>query len=228
VVRGQWFLQAVVMSCLILLVDGAARAKDMDFRLVPFGDEASCKDQKCIFVIAADGEITNSTPDQFKSFAKVHMKNPRVRAVVFLNSPGGGVMASMALGQSFRTLGVLAIIGRLERQEGGPPASSYVPAGRCYSACVYAFIGAKKRIVPPYSMIGIHRMFSFESDGEDGHGPMHKIYGNKEFVTKLKSYARQMGVSVAMVKLAEKTASTKIHIITPAELELWHIGSQNF
>jgi hypothetical protein len=212
------------------VMPATAYAKEMDFRLVPFGDAASCEKQKCIFVIAADGDITNDTPDVFKAFAKKNLKNPRVRAVVFLNSLGGGVMASMALGQMFRAAGVLAIIGRLDREEGGPPASSYIPAGHCFSACVYAFIGAKKRIVPPYSALGIHRMYSYEAE-HNAKGLLsgvHKIYGDKDFVDRLAAYASGMGVSRTMVRTAEKIDSTKIHIITPQELTRWNIGSQNF
>ena len=33
-----------------------------------------------------------------------------------------------------------------------------VYSGRCYSACVYALMGAATRVAPPQSRVGIHRM----------------------------------------------------------------------
>jgi hypothetical protein len=225
-----------LMKCLWLfsavwaLWSGPTQARDMDFRLVPFGDKASCRGQQCVFVITADGDITADTPQRFKTFVTTSMKDPRSRAVVFINSAGGSVTASMELGQMFRAFGVLAIIGHLEQIQDGEPVSTYVPGGRCYSACVYAFIGAKKRIVPPSSVLGIHRMYSYELDGDDitNATSVHKIYGNKEFVARLANYAPKMGVSRTMVREAEKIDSDKIRIVSTRELAQWKIGSRNF
>ena len=76
----------------------------MTFRLLPLEDAGRCGNQ-CAQAIVADGEITNSTPQEFLSFVSQNLQG-NVRAVVFLNSPGGRVIASMELGQLFRKLGV--------------------------------------------------------------------------------------------------------------------------
>src|ERR1039458_6182638 len=51
----------------LLVQSAAARAGDMTFRLVPIGDPTNCK-SRCVVAIAAEGEITNSTPDEFVAF----------------------------------------------------------------------------------------------------------------------------------------------------------------
>ena len=94
-----------------LVQTAAAQAEDMTFRLVPIGDPAKCK-SRCVDVIAADGEITNSTPDEFVAFLMRTFRDPRVRSVVLLNSPGGRVVASMQLGLALRKVGALAIVAR--------------------------------------------------------------------------------------------------------------------
>ncbi len=238
--RVAGFAAAVVMAVFIawaaslafvtvsLAAPSSAPVKAMTFQLVPFGDPDTCKDQ-CIRVISAEGEITNATPDDFLSFVKKTAKDSRVRSVIFIHSPGGGVLASMRLGEMFRTFGALAIVGRLKQGHAGEGPASYIPGAKCYSACVYALIGAKKRIVPPTSLVGIHRMFTMEADvGASATGKEHKVYGDREFIDKLASYAKMMGVSSDLVWSAEKVDSEKIHIVTPKELRRWHLGTQRF
>ena len=58
----------------------------MTFRLLPHEDAGRCGNQ-CAQAIVADGEITNSTPQEFLSFVSQNLQG-NVRAVVFLNSPG--------------------------------------------------------------------------------------------------------------------------------------------
>lgn len=61
---------------------------------------------------------------------------------VWLASTGGDVDASMDLGRLLRKLGVFTLIGRNDR---------------CFSACVFAFMGGERRIVA--GQLGIHRPY---------------------------------------------------------------------
>ena len=76
----------------------AVGAEPMTFRLLPLEDAGRCGTMRP--AIVADGEMTNSTPQEFLSFVSQNLQG-NVRAVVFLNSPGGRVVASMELGQLF-------------------------------------------------------------------------------------------------------------------------------
>jgi hypothetical protein len=135
----------------------AKAAEPMSFRLLPLEDASRCGSQ-CAQAIVADGEITNATPQEFLSFVAQNLQG-NVRAVVFLNSPGGRVVASMELGQLFRKLGVAAIVARAGQTYGGTALAS----GHCFSACVYALMGGRKRIIPPQSKVGVHRMFQYQA-----------------------------------------------------------------
>jgi hypothetical protein len=53
----------------------------------------------CCAWIAAEGEITKQTPDEFKAFLK---KNSIATASIRLNSPGGSLIAGIKLGEMFR------------------------------------------------------------------------------------------------------------------------------
>jgi hypothetical protein len=206
-----------------------APARAMDFDLVPFGDPSRCG-QKCPLVIQATGEITNSTPREFYDFLIKSVRDPRVRSIVFIHSPGGGVEASMRLGRMFRQTKVAAIVARIApAQPGGPPVTQ-VPGARCFSACVYALMGAKKRVVPRDSLVGIHRMHyeTYERDVDNGGSRATKTYGTREFVATLANYAAQMGVSRELIYTAEKIAPERIHILTPQELRNWRLGAPTF
>lgn len=205
----------------------AAQADDMTFRLVPIGDPAKCKSQ-CLDVIAADGQITNSTPDDFVAFLMKTFQDPRVRSVVLLNSPGGGVAASMQLGAALRKVGALAIVARAEAA-GGRSSGVVLTAGGCYSACVYALMGAVKRVIPKGSKVGIHRMFTYEWERDDDSTmQQRRVYGNSDLRAELSDYAALMGVSRDLIAAAERINPDSIHILTPQEIRRWRLASLKF
>ena len=63
----------------------------------------------CRVWISAIGYITADTPREFEAFAK----NPNVRgAVLVLDSDGGSVLGTLALGRAIRSLGMITTIGK--------------------------------------------------------------------------------------------------------------------
>ena len=218
----------IVLAGAMVLRIGPAEAEDMTFRVVPINNPATCK-SRCVEAIAADGEITNSTPDDFVSFLERTSQDPRVRSVVLLNSPGGKVVASMQLGVALRKVGALAIVGQAD-PVGGRRAGVVLTGGGCYSACVYALMGAKKRIIPRGSKVGIHRMFVYEweRDGDSDAMKEMRVYGSSDLRSQLSDYAATMGVSRDLITTAERINPDSIHILTPKEIEHWHLGSVKF
>ena len=204
-------------------------AAEMQFSLIPFGDPAKCG-QACAQMIGAEGEIRNDTPRKFLEFVAAHLEDPRVRSIVFLHSPGGGVDASMQLGRMVRKTGVLAVVARIAPAEAGQGPAVNLPGAKCFSACVYALMGAKKRVVPPSSLVGIHRMFFYDDAGGSvpGEAGGKRTYGSPRFVAQLADYARAMGVSRDLIYTAEKVDPDHIHIVTPKELRRWRLGRETY
>lgn len=201
----------------------AARADDMSFRLVSLG--AHCGGRNCPAVIAAQGQITDQTPSEFLRFVENNVGRADLHAVIFLDSPGGKVVAAMELGRIWRRLGVAAVVGRPDSSDGGQ-----FLAARCLSACVYALIGAKKRVVPHGSIVGVHRMFFYEGEA----GPLsddsarRRHYDNGGMKALLAHYTSRMGVSPALISEAERISSDDIHILTRAEIARYHLASSKF
>jgi hypothetical protein len=98
------------------------------------------------------------------------------------------------------------------------------------SACVYAMMGGVRRIVPPESRLGIHRMSSQDTSVSFGRAfaPAATSYASDDMVDALAGYAAQMGVSPTVIRVAERIPPQDIHIVSPAELRRWHLASPKF
>ena len=73
----------------------------------------------CPDVIVADGVIEAETPQAFVDFLKLGGADTKLRRIVFFNSRGGNVVASMVFGHILRGLRIAGVVGRFD--EGGDP-----------------------------------------------------------------------------------------------------------
>jgi hypothetical protein len=217
---------ALIGAALLACADAAlAQGSPMSFRLAKL-EGRSCG-ARCPQVIVAEGVIEEDTPEEFVAFLRSAAGMSDLRDVVVLNSPGGRVVASMRLGAALRKLRAAVIVARF-----GDGDSLDLPvAGQCMSACVYAMMGGVKRIVPPESRLGIHRMSTQENSTLPGRqfapaGPT--TYASQDMVSALASYAAQMGVNPAVIRLAERIPPEEIHILSAAELRRWRLASPKF
>jgi hypothetical protein len=200
-----------------------AQISPMSFRLASI--EGSGCAARCPRVIVAEGAIAEDTPQAFVGFLRSVADSPGLRDVVVINSPGGRVVASMRLGAALRKLGAAVIVARFA-DDGG---RDFAIAGQCMSACVYALMGGVKRVVPPESRVGIHRMSSQEIGGQGrSRRPDGPSYASREMVDALSDYAAQMGVNPTVIRVAERISPEEIHIVSPAELRRWRLASSKF
>lgn len=198
----------------------AASASPMTFRAASLGEGANCGGP-CTRVIVAEGEIDESTPEAFINFVQINGGDRAIRGVVFLHSPGGRVVASMRLGEMFRAVGAAVVVARVGREG--------FTAARCYSACVYALMGARKRVIPPGSQVGIHRMFMYErlDSTEDG-APISRTFAHPGMVERLTAHARRMGVSQELIHKAERVAPDQMHVVSSKEMRRWRLAVEKF
>lgn len=205
-----------------LVASAPVRAEgEMSFRAVRLGEARTCGGE-CPIVIAATGQITQSTPSRFLDFIETH-GNGDLHAVVFLDSPGGRVVASMEFGTLLRKVGAAVVVARVYPDGQG---GSVMTNAQCFSACVYALMGAKKRVIPAASQIGIHRMFVYE-DSLDASGATilrHRRFDNGNMRSFLEDYSSEMGVSPGLIAAAETVPSSQLKILTRGEIRRWHLG----
>src|SRR5215831_20209536 len=103
----------------------------------------------CRVWISAVGYITADTPREFETFAK----DPNVHgAVLVLDSDGGSVLGTLALGRAIRSLGMITTIGKtapLRSAGDGDRRATLSPNGNCESMCAFLLLAGARRYVPP-------------------------------------------------------------------------------
>jgi hypothetical protein len=218
-------LLAAALALVATTVTPAAaqdHGRPMSFRVAPL-ESHECG-RHCPDVIVADGVIEAQTPQTFVDFLKSGNSDAKLRRIVFFNSRGGNVVASMVFGHILRGLRIAGVVGRFEA-DGDP--GPYV--GECLSACVYALMGAVRRVAPPGSEVGLHRMSIVESEGGGLFGShVQRSFADAPMVAVLGRYARRMGVDPALVQRAESLPPDTVHVLTRDEMRRWSLATSQF
>jgi hypothetical protein len=198
----------------------SADSGSMTFRVQPL--QADGCGARCPHVIVADGVIDADTPQAFLDFLKAGSDDKALRRVVFINSRGGNVAASMVFGHILRQLRAASVIGRFDSSgQAGPYA------GQCLSACVYAMMGAVRRVAPLGSEVALHRMSIVVSDGGGWAGPARvtRSFADAPMVAELAKYASRMGVNPALVRAAESLPPDTVRVLTRDEMRRWSFAT---
>ena len=205
---------AAVTAAALIAFGSTAWAEEMTFQSVGRGEAT---------VIAATGQITDRTPRTFAAFLRENARGKQA-PTVYLDSSGGTVLGSMELGALLRQAGATAVVGKAGSGFFGGPS---IDKGECFSACVYALMGGRRRIIPPDSEVGIHRMF-LAIDGQEGDITRFASPRERAMAGGIRSslirYTSRMGVSPELITSAEQTPSAFFHVLTPDEIRKWHLG----
>lgn len=181
----------------------------MTFELV--GNGGNC--QGCEW-IAAEGTITQDTPDRFAAF---HQDWGYCPAVTF-NSPGGDLAAAIRLGRLLRdrecataVADTRAVPGSLWH-ESGP--------GVCESACAFAFMGGNTRYWhleepmgggAPRSRLGVQQFFNRD-------GNALPSAATQQIMGQLLIYLMDMEIDPEVLTIASRTPANGMHYFTVEEV----------
>jgi hypothetical protein len=100
------------------------------------------------WLLYLDGPID---PGATSRIVNLVLQQKIIRAVVYLNSPGGSLVTAMQVGRVFREHGFETRVGARTRDSTRPGP------GTCYSACPFVLAGGVRRGLEPGSTIGVHR-----------------------------------------------------------------------
>ena len=153
--------------------------------------------------ISIEGKI--STGDDERLIALL----PRWQGDISLNTGGGDVEASMALGRTLRKVNRAVVV---------------LPKSTCASACVFVLAGAPTRIV--FGSVAIHRPFlpNDTLTNPDGQKLRYKVI---EY--KIKEYLSEMNVHPGLYDDMLRVSSTQARFLSKSELERYGLsGSDPF
>ena len=107
--------------------------------------------------ISAVGIVTSDSPKDFDDFAQARDIHG---ATIVLDSSGGSVNDSIALGRRFRKLGLLTTVGTSVLTHGAQgDLGAIEPDAYCESMCVFLLLSGKTRYVPEAAHVRVHQIW---------------------------------------------------------------------
>src|ERR1700730_4262900 len=160
--------------------------------------------ESCRVWISAVGYITSDTPRQFETFAK----DPKTRgAVLVVDSEGGSVLGTLALGRTIRSLCMITTIGKttpLPPAANGDRRAKLSPDGNCESMCAFLLLAGTHRYVPPQAQVLVHQIWL----GKKRKRALESSYSAEELnivqrdIGRLAQYTIEMGGSGELLETA--------------------------
>jgi hypothetical protein len=193
-------------TCLPALAGGAPiyKPKDSSMRFEWRVEQpADICDKMCRIWISAVGPVTDRTPDDFAAFAE--QKDVR-GATLVLDSEGGSVVDTIALGRAIRRLNMTTTVGTtiIDSAADGSTTTALSPAAACESMCAFVLLGGARRYVPPEARILVHQIWLAEKRerSETATYTAEEIELVERNIGSLASYTIEMGNGIELLETA--------------------------
>jgi hypothetical protein len=174
--------------------------------------------------VSAIGIVTADSPQDFEEFARGHELNG---ATIVLDSSGGSVNDSIALGRHFRDLGLLTMVGTtiVNRNPKGDRAS-VAPEAYCESMCVFLLLSGKTRYVPDAAHVRVHQIWMGDraDDAKAASYTAQDMMIVERDIGRLAKYTFDMGGAGELLSLALSVPPWEdLHELSRSELRLTHL-----
>jgi hypothetical protein len=186
----------------------------MNYGLLPFQDGSSA--------LVAQGQIGGDEAVRFLAAVQAAQERGAMPRMLIISSPGGNLGGSLKLGQALRQLRMRTVVGSVAQDATGQRA---LTAGGCHSACVMVLMAGIDRSVLPGSRVGVHSPQVVVVAGGQGYSLDETTtrYVVQRSEPVLRSYARAMGVSPAVIDVAHGVPHTSIRTLTSSELARYRL-----
>jgi hypothetical protein len=160
-IRG-WALLGAVALCIALpgvAAPGvpANAGATLEERKMPMRFSWVACEPNCGGWISAVGIVTADSPRDFDEFAQGRDLGG---ATIVLDSSGGSVNDSIALGRRWRSLGLLTTVGiNVQTRTSKGDRASIDPEAYCESMCVYLLLSGRTRYVPEAAHVRVHQIW---------------------------------------------------------------------
>jgi hypothetical protein len=153
------------------------------------------------WLLYLDGFIDN---DAATRLAAVIERERVGAAIVYFNSPGGKLVAAMAVGRIARSHRFSTVVG-VRTADVRQPA-----AGTCFSACPFAFAGGVQRSMLGGSEIGVH-LAENSVPVPDEAAFQQRVWQDAS------AYLESMGIDAGLLALMSQASHAAIRPLTPQE-----------
>jgi hypothetical protein len=227
--RG-WTLLGAAAFCIALpgavtmLGNSAHAGATLEERKLPMHFNWVGCQPNCRGWVSAVGIVTAESPREFDEFAHGRELNG---ATIVLDSSGGSVNDSIALGRRFRSLGALTTVGTsvvTKTAQGG--RASVVPEAYCESMCVFLLLSGKTRYVPDAAHVRVHQIWMGDraDDAKAASYTAQDLMIVERDIGRLAKYTFEMGGAGDLLSLALNVPPwEELHELSPSELRLTNL-----
>lgn len=220
-------LLGAAAMCLALF-GGSARAGSALERKTPMKFSWVACQPNCRGWVSAVGIVTADTPKDFDDFARGRQLGG---ATLVLDSSGGSVNDSIALGRRFRSPDLLTTVGVSvlnHTPQGDRP--NVLPEAYCESMCVFLLLSGKERYVPQAAHVRVHQIWMGDR-ADDAKGASYTAQDLtivERDIGRLAKYTFDMGGAGDLLSLSLSVPPwEELHELSPDELRLTNLVTTN-
>lgn len=229
--RG-WALLGAAAICIALPVavaapGGSARAGvTLEERKLPMRFSWVACEPNCRGWVSAVGIVTSDSPRDFDEFARGRELGG---ATIVLDSSGGSVNDSIALGRRWRSLGALTTVGiSIETHTAKGDRVSVMPEAYCESMCVFLLLSGKTRYVPEAAHVRVHQIWMGDraDDAKAANYTAQDMMIVERDIGRLAKYTFDMGGTGDLLSLSLNVPPWEdLHELSRDELRLTNLST---
>jgi hypothetical protein len=174
--------------------------------------------------ISAVGIVTSESPRDFDDFARGRELGS---ATIVLDSSGGSVNDSIALGRRFRNLGLMTTVGTsIQTRTAQGDRASVAPEAYCESMCVFLLLSGKTRYVPEAAHVRVHQIWMGDraDDAKAASYTAEDLMIVERDIGRLAKYTFDMGGAGDLLALSLNVPPWEdLHELSPEELRLTNL-----
>ena len=227
--RG-WALIGAAGLCIavpgaIAVLGGSAHASvTLEERKLPMKFSWVACQPDCRGWVSAVGVVTADSPKDFDEFARGRQLGG---VTIVLDSSGGSVNDSIALGRRWRNLGALTTVGTsVQTRTAQRDRAIVAPEAYCESMCVFLLLSGKTRYVPEAAHVRVHQIWMGDraDDAKAASYSAHDLMIVERDIGRLAKYTFDMGGAGDLLSLSLNVAPWEdLHELSPAELRLTNL-----
>lgn len=174
--------------------------------------------------VSAVGIVTSESPRDFEDFARGRDLRG---ATLVLDSSGGSVNDSIALGRRFRSLGLMTTVGTSVRTHTAQGDRGTIePEAYCESMCVFLLLSGKARYVPEAAHVRVHQIWMGDraDDARAASYSADDLMIVERDIGRLAKYTFEMGGAGDLLSLSLNVPPwEELHELSPEELRLTNL-----
>jgi hypothetical protein len=227
--RG-WALLGAAALCIALpgataVLGGSAHAGvTLEERKLPMRFSWVACQPNCRGWVSAVGIVTADSPRDFDEFARGHQLGG---ATIVLDSSGGSVNDSIALGRRWRNLGALTTVGiSVQSHSAQGDRASITPEAYCESMCVFLLLSGKTRYVPAGAHVRVHQIWMGDraDDAKAASYTAQDLMIVERDIGRLAKYTFDMGGAGDLLSLSLNVPPWEdLHELSQTELRLTNL-----